>query len=155
MIGLTSRDVQEFQSQLLSMDSFESKPLKRVKVGLIRETLEQGVDSGVRKRILMGTYTLSAGYYKQAQQVDFKAALDQNDILISPAASYAAYKTGEKFHHTEHKLVSFEGGLSGLPVGPQMIGAAFDEEKLLKVGDIFEQTLKGSGFVPTMLQNVA
>ncbi|KAG2308106.1 hypothetical protein Bca52824_027854 [Brassica carinata] len=105
-------DVQEFQSQLLSMDSFESKPLKRVKVGLIRETLEQGVDSGV------------------------------NVNLVGLPAIVLPYG-----------LV--EGGLSGLPVGPQMIGAAFDEEKLLKVGDIFEQTLKGSGFVPTMLQNVA
>lgn len=38
----------EFESQFLSMDSFESKPLKGVKVGLIRETLEEGVDSGVR-----------------------------------------------------------------------------------------------------------
>ena len=38
----------EFESQFLSMDSFESKPLKGVRVGLIRETLEEGVDSGVR-----------------------------------------------------------------------------------------------------------
>lgn len=38
----------EFDTQFLSMDSFESKPLKGVRVGLIRETLEEGVDSGVR-----------------------------------------------------------------------------------------------------------
>lgn len=42
------QDVPEFQSQFLSMDHFESKPLNGVKVGIIRETLEDGVDSGVR-----------------------------------------------------------------------------------------------------------
>lgn len=42
------QDVPEFQSQLLPVDVFESKPLKGVKVGVIRETLEEGVDSGVR-----------------------------------------------------------------------------------------------------------
>ena len=104
---------------------------------------------------------------------DFKAALDHNDILISPAAPSAAYKIGEKkddplamyagdimtvwnvfcfsFNSTKHKFVMtwdcllqvnvnlaglpaivlpcglVEGGPSGLPVGLQMIGAAFDE----------------------------
>ncbi|KAF2570574.1 hypothetical protein F2Q70_00001737 [Brassica cretica] len=59
-----------------------------------------------------------------------------------------------------------ERGSSGLPVGLQMIGADFDEvcyinslltlkEKLLKVSHIFEQTLKGSGFVSPTLPNVA
>ncbi|KAL0741338.1 hypothetical protein Bca4012_082851 [Brassica carinata] len=118
------------------MDSFESKPLKRVKVGLIRETLEQGVDSGVRKRILMGTYTLSAGYYKQAQQVDEPLEMYAGDIM-----TVNVNLVGLPAIVLPYGLV--EGGLSGLPVGPQMIGAAFDEEKLLKVGDIFEQTLKG------------
>ncbi|WZZ77911.1 hypothetical protein YC2023_098483 [Brassica napus] len=92
--GRKNIDGKEFQSQFLSMDSFDSKPLKKVKVGLICEMLEEGVDSGVRKRILMGTYAFFVGYYDayymQAQQVrilirkDFKPALDQNDILISP-----------------------------------------------------------------------
>ncbi|CAN6972232.1 unnamed protein product [Brassica rapa subsp. trilocularis] len=260
----SKQDVPEFDTQFLSMDSFESKPLKGVRVGLIRETLEEGVDSGVRSatqeaashlealgcvvtevslpsfslglpayyviassesssnlsrydgvrygnqvmadelnklyecsrgqgfggevkmRILMGTYALSAGYYdayyKRAQQVrtlirkDFKAALDHNDILISPAAPSAAYKIGEKkddplaMYAGDIMTVNVnlaglpaivlpcglvEGGPSGLPVGLQMIGAAFDEEKLLKVGHIFEQTLKGSDFVPPTLPNVA
>uniref|UniRef100_A0A1J3IBD0 Glutamyl-tRNA(Gln) amidotransferase subunit A, chloroplastic/mitochondrial n=1 Tax=Noccaea caerulescens TaxID=107243 RepID=A0A1J3IBD0_NOCCA len=260
----SKQDVPEFQSQLLSVDVFESKPLKGVKVGVIRETLEEGVDSGVRSatqeaashlealgcvltevslpsfslglpayyviassesssnlsrydgvrygnqvmadelnklyecsrgegfggevkmRILMGTYALSAGYYdayyKRAQQVrtligkDFKAALEQNDILISPAAPSAAYKIGEKkndplaMYAGDIMTVNVnlaglpaivlpcglvQGGPSGLPVGLQMIGAAFDEEKLLKVGHIFEQTLKVSSFLPPLLPNVA
>ncbi|CAN8253684.1 unnamed protein product [Cochlearia groenlandica] len=260
----SKHDVPEFQSQFPSIDAFESKPLKGVKVGLIRETLEDGIDSGVRSatneavshleslgciltevslpsfslglpayyviassesssnlsrydgvrygnqvmaeelnklyecsrgqgfgaevkmRILMGTYALSAGYYdayyKRAQQVrtlirkDFKAALDKNDILISPAAPSAAYKIGEKkndplaMYAGDIMTVNVnlaglpaivlpcglvEGGPSGLPVGLQMIGSAFDEEKLLRVGHIFEQTLKGISFVPPLLPNVA
>ncbi|KAG7022986.1 V-type proton ATPase subunit D, partial [Cucurbita argyrosperma subsp. argyrosperma] len=132
-------------------------------------------------RILMGTYALSAGYYdayyKRAQQVrsiiqkSFKAALDENDILISPAAPSAAYKIGEK---VKDPLAMYAGdimtvnvnlgglpalvlpcgfvrdGSSDLPVGLQMIGAAFDEGKLVKVGHIFEQTLRDCRFVPPL-----
>ena len=76
--------MQEFQSQFLSMDSFDSKPLKKVKVGLICEMLEEGVDSGVRKRILMGTYAFFVGYYDayymQAPQVgNFASSLTYLD----------------------------------------------------------------------------
>ncbi|GAY51756.1 hypothetical protein CUMW_136680 [Citrus unshiu] len=133
-------------------------------------------------RILMGTYALSAGYYdayyKRAQQVrtliqkSFKTALDENDILISPAAPSAAYKIGEKkndplaMYSGDIMTVNVnlaglpalvlpcgfvEGGPVGLPVGLQMIGAAFDEGKLLKVGHIFEQTLQGCRFVPPLI----
>ncbi|WZY78764.1 hypothetical protein YC2023_025148 [Brassica napus] len=58
---------------------------------------------------------------------DYKAALDHNDILISPAAPSAAYK------------ILCQGGPSGQPVGLEMIGAVFDE------------TLKGSSFVPPLI----
>ncbi|XP_010554246.1 PREDICTED: glutamyl-tRNA(Gln) amidotransferase subunit A, chloroplastic/mitochondrial [Tarenaya hassleriana] len=260
----SKQEVPDFPSQFPSLDSFESKPLKGLKVGLICETLQDGVDTGVKSatreaashleelgcdltevsmpsfslglpayyviassesssnlarydglrygsqatadelnklyedsrgngfgkevkmRILMGTYGLSAGYYdayyKRAQQVrtlirkDFKAALEQNDILISPAAPSAAYKIGEKkddplaMYAGDIMTVSVnmaglpalvlpcglvQGGPSGLPVGLQMIGSAFDEAKLLKVGHVFEQTLKGSAFIPPLLANVA
>ncbi|KAK1404852.1 Amidase domain-containing protein [Heracleum sosnowskyi] len=140
---------------------------------LYENTRARGFGSEVKRRILMGTYALSAGYYdayyKRAQQVrtlvrkSFKSALDENDILISPAAPSAAYKIGEKkddplaiyagdFITVNVNLAGLpalvlpcgfvEGGPAGLPVGVQMIGAAFDEEKLLKVGHIFEQTLQ-------------
>ncbi|XP_010528035.1 PREDICTED: glutamyl-tRNA(Gln) amidotransferase subunit A, chloroplastic/mitochondrial [Tarenaya hassleriana] len=255
----SKQEVPDFPSLFPSLDSFESKPLKGVKVGLIRETLEVGVDPGVKSvtqeaasylealgcdltevsmpafslgwpayyviassesssniarydglrygnqatadelnkvyedsrgkgfgwevkmRLLMGTYALSEGYYdayyKRAQKVrtliqkDFKAALDHNDILISPAAPSAAFKIGEKrddpleMYAGDIMTVNVnlagvpaivlpcglvEGGPSGLPVGLQMIGSAFDEAKLLKVAHIFEQTLKGSSFVPPL-----
>ncbi|KAI6673188.1 hypothetical protein NL676_001094 [Syzygium grande] len=144
----------------------------------------EGFGSEVKRRILMGTYALSAGYYdayyKRAQQVrtiiqkSFKAALDENDILICPAAPSAAYKIGEKkndplaMYAGDIMTVNVnlaglpalvlpsgfvDGGPSGLPVGLQMIGAAFDEEKLLKVGHIFEQTLRSRRFVPPIIED--
>ncbi|GKV03973.1 hypothetical protein SLEP1_g16198 [Rubroshorea leprosula] len=71
---------------------------------LYEDSRAKGFGPEVKMRILMGTYALSAGYYdayyKRAQQVrtlireSFKAALDENDILISPAAPSAAYKIG-------------------------------------------------------------
>ncbi|XP_010272723.1 PREDICTED: glutamyl-tRNA(Gln) amidotransferase subunit A, chloroplastic/mitochondrial [Nelumbo nucifera] len=256
----SKRVVPDFSSQLTSMELFESKPLRGLRVGVIRETLGDGVDMGVissikaaashleelgstvievslpsfslglpayyilassesssnlsrydgvrygnqvasdelnslygdsrangfgpevKMRILMGTYALSAGYYdayyKRAQQVrtlvqkSFKTALDENDILISPAAPSVAYKIGEKkndplaMYAGDIMTVNVnlaglpalvlpcgfvEGGVAGLPVGLQMIGAAFDEEKLLKVGHIFEQTLQGCRFLPPLV----
>ncbi|XP_004140137.1 glutamyl-tRNA(Gln) amidotransferase subunit A, chloroplastic/mitochondrial [Cucumis sativus] len=256
----SKREVSDFTSQFSAVDSFESKPLRGLRIGLIRETLDKGVDgqvnsairaaashleelgcsinevslpsfslglpayyilassesssnlarydgvrygnqaiadeltglyensratgfgSEVKMRILMGTYALSAGYYdayyKRAQQVrtiiqkSFRAALDEYDILISPTAPSAAYKIGEK---VDDPLAMYAGdimtvnvnlaglpalvlpcgfvqdGSSNLPVGLQMIGAAFDEGKLLKVGHIFEQTLADCRFVPPLL----
>ncbi|PNX63925.1 glutamyl-tRNA(Gln) amidotransferase subunit A chloroplastic/mitochondrial-like, partial [Trifolium pratense] len=73
---------------------------------LYGDSRAKGLGSEVKMRILMGTYALSAGYYdayyKRAQQLrtiirnSFKEALDQYDILISPAAPSVAYKIGEK-----------------------------------------------------------
>ncbi|XP_015880339.3 glutamyl-tRNA(Gln) amidotransferase subunit A, chloroplastic/mitochondrial [Ziziphus jujuba] len=256
----SKQEVPDFTSQFISLNLLESKPLKGLRIGLIRETLDDGVDSGVnsairgaashleelgcsvsevslpsfslglpayyilassesssnlsrydgvrygnqvtadelnalygdsrakgfghevKMRILMGTYALSAGYYdayyKRAQQVrtiiqkSFKAALDEHDILISPAAPSAAYKIGEKkndplaMYAGDIMTVNVnlaglpalvlpcgfvDGGSAGLPVGLQMIGAPFDEEKLLKVGHVFEQTLQNCRFVPPII----
>lgn len=98
--------------------------------------------------------------------------MDENDILISPAAPSAAYKIGEKkndplaMYAGDIMTVNVnlagvpalvlpcgfvEGGPVGLPVGLQMIGAAFDEQKLLKIGHIFEQTLQGCSFLPPLV----
>ncbi|KAG2281376.1 hypothetical protein Bca52824_052596 [Brassica carinata] len=123
----SKQDVSEFQSQFLSIDSFESKPLKGLKIGFIHEKLEEGVHSGVRSAT------------KEAAS-DLEGLVNVNlaglPAIVLPCG-----------------LV--ERGSSGLPVRLQMIGADFDEEKLLKVSHIFEQTLKGSGFVSPTLPNVA
>nr|GMD89995.1 glutamyl-tRNA(Gln) amidotransferase subunit A, chloroplastic/mitochondrial [Ipomoea batatas] len=256
----SKREIPDFTSQFISQDNLESKPLKGLRVGVIRETIEEGVDpevissirgaashleelgctvtevslpsfslglpayyilassesssnlsrydsirygnqvvadelnslyggsrakgfgSEVKMRILMGTYALSAGYYdayyKRAQQVralvreSFREALENNDILISPAAPSAAYKIGEKkddplaMYAGDIMTVNVnlaglpalvlpcgfvDGGSVGLPVGVQMIGAAFDEGKLLRMGHIFEQTLQGCSFIPPLV----
>ncbi|XP_061340330.1 glutamyl-tRNA(Gln) amidotransferase subunit A, chloroplastic/mitochondrial [Gastrolobium bilobum] len=261
----SKQDVPNFLSHFVSASALESKPLKGLRVGIIHETIEDGVDAGVssairaaglhleelgcsvnevslpsfslglpayyilassesssnlsrydgirygnqvyadelellygdsrakgfgsevKMRILMGTYALSAGYYdayyKRAQQVrtiirnSFKEALNQNDILISPAAPSAAYKIGEKkndplaMYAGDIMTVNVnlaglpalvlpcgfvEGGPAGLPVGLQMIGSAFDEGELLRVGHIFEQTLENCRFVPPIVaDNIA
>ncbi|KAL3509000.1 hypothetical protein ACH5RR_028401 [Cinchona calisaya] len=258
----SKQGIPDFASQFIPSDYLDSKPLNGLRVGVIRETLEDGVDpdvisslqgaashledlgctisevsfpsfsvglpayyilassesssnlarydgvrygnqifadelsslyghsraggfgTEVKLRILMGTYALSAGYYdayyKRAQQVrtlvqkSFKAALEENDVLISPAAPSVAYRIGEKkndplaMYAGDIMTVNVnlaglpalvlpcgfvEGGSSSLPVGFQMIGSAFDEEKLLKIGHIFEQTLQGCCFVPPLVAN--
>lgn len=256
----SNREVPNYANKLASLDYASPKPLKGLKVGLIRETLGEGVDPGVvssiqaaashlellgsvvtevslpsfslglpayyilasseassnlsrydgvrygnqavtanelsslygdsrangfgpevKMRILMGTYALSAGYYdayyKRAQQVrtlvqkSFKDALNQNDVLISPAAPSAAYKIGEKINDPLAMYAGdlttvnvnlaglpglvipcgcVEGGSSGLPIGLQLIGAAFNEEELLRVGHIFEQTFRNFNSVPPL-----
>lgn len=142
----------------------------------------QGFGPEVKRRILMGTYALSAGYYdafyKKAQQVrtviqqDFKRALQEVDLLISPVTPTAAYKIGEKVNDPLAMYVGdlmtvnvslaglpglvvpcglAKGGTCGLPVGLQMIGPAFGEESLLRLGHIFEQTLPMSFSAPTLV----
>ncbi|MCO5585971.1 hypothetical protein L7F22_039907 [Adiantum nelumboides] len=140
----------------------------------------QGFGQEVKRRILMGTYALSAGYYdafyKRAQQIrtivqsDFKKALEETDILLSPAAPTAAYSIGEKVNDPlamyAGDLMTVNVNLAGLPalvvpcgftgegqqlpVGLQFIGSSFNEGKLLEVGHIFEQTLPNSSFVPSI-----
>ncbi len=134
------------------------------------ETLEQtrGACFGpeVRRRIMLGTYVLSAGYYdayyRRAQQVrtlirrDFQQAFEQVDILAAPTTPSVAFRIGEK---TDDPLsmyledvctlpVNLAGvpGLvvpcgfsAGLPVGLQLIGRPFDEATLLRVGDAYQQ----------------
>jgi len=125
-----------------------------------------GFGTEVKRRIMLGTYALSAGYYDayylKAQQVrtlirrDFEQALGTCDALVAPVAPTTAFRFGEK---TADPLtmylfdiftisVNLAGlpGLSvpcgfdqtGLPIGLQLIGRSFDEETLLRVGAAYE-----------------
>ena len=119
----------------------------------------------VRRRIMLGTYALSAGYYdayyKRAQQVrtlirqDFNTAFADVDIIAAPTSPNVAFKFGE---NTDDPVamylqdvctlpVSLAGlpGISvpcgfdnGLPVGLQLIGPAFSEAELLRVSDAYQ-----------------
>ena len=126
----------------------------------------QGFGPEVKRRIMLGTYALSAGYYDayylKAQQVrtlikaEFDEVLEGVDALIAPTSPSVAFEIGAK---TQDPLlmylndactlpvniaglpgVSVPCGLSdGLPVGLQVIGRAFDEATVLRIADAYEQ----------------
>ena len=127
----------------------------------------EGFGAEVQRRILIGTYALSAGYvdayYKKAQQVrtlirrDFDAAFQQVDVLLTPTAPSTAFKTGA---HADDPLAMYLADLltipvnlaglpaisvpcgfsaAGLPIGMQLIGNVLDESRLLRVAHQYEQ----------------
>jgi aspartyl-tRNA(Asn)/glutamyl-tRNA(Gln) amidotransferase subunit A len=137
---------------------------------MYKETRSKGFGSEVKRRILIGTYALSSGYYdayyKKASQVrtlilnDFNTAFKSCDVIISPVTPTPAWRIGE---NTDDPLsvylsdiltlsanlagipgMSVPGGFTeaGLPVGVQLQGPHFQEEKLLKVGFNLERGLQ-------------
>jgi len=134
---------------------------------MYERTRAEGFGAEVRRRVLMGTYVLSAGYYDayylKAQKVrtliarDFAEAFSEVDVLLTPTAPSAAFAIGEK---TDDPLsmylndvftvtvnlaglpgISVPAGLSadGLPLGLQLIGQTFDEETLLRAAFAIEE----------------
>ncbi len=130
----------------------------------------EGFGSEVKRRIILGTYVLSSGYYdayyKKAQQVrtlvknEFAKNLEKYDVLLTPTSPTTAFKFGEKSNNplemylADICTVSVNiAGLPGLsipcgvdksrmPIGMQLIGKAFDEETILNAGYTFEQEYK-------------
>jgi aspartyl-tRNA(Asn)/glutamyl-tRNA(Gln) amidotransferase subunit A len=131
------------------------------------QTRAQGFGAEVRRRIMLGTYALSAGYYdayyKKASQVrtlirrDFEAAFQQCQVIATPVAPTPAFRLGEKVDDPltmylsdiftiSANLAGMPGisvpcGFSsrGLPIGLQLMGPGFGEADLLKVAYAFEQ----------------
>ena len=134
---------------------------------MYKKTREEGFGSEVKRRIMLGTYVLSAGYYdayyRKAQQVrtlikrDFEEAFLECAVLITPTAPTPAFKIGEK---TEDPLqmylsdiftisanlggipaISIPCGFSkdNLPIAMQIMGKVFDEETILRVAYAFEK----------------
>ena len=126
----------------------------------------EGFGDEVKRRILVGTYALSAGYYDayylKAQQArhlirdDFLQAFEQVDVIMGPTAPSVAFKLGEKADDPVSMYlsdiytiavnlaglpaISVPAGFSnGLPVGLQVIGNYFDEARLLNVGHQYQQ----------------
>ena len=95
----------------------------------MRATREAGFGDEVKRRIILGTYALSSGYYDayygQAQKVrtlitrDFEAAFEQADVLVSPTAPTTAFKLGEKIDDPLamylNDLATIPANLSGVP----------------------------------------
>jgi aspartyl-tRNA(Asn)/glutamyl-tRNA(Gln) amidotransferase subunit A len=170
----------EASSNLARYDGVRYGP--RAGNGDIREMYMQTRDEGFgdepKRRIMLGTYALSAGYYEafygQAQKVrtvirdEFAAALEQFDVLVSPTSPTVAFPLGAK---TENPLamylsdvlaippnmaglpgLSIPCGLSeGLPVGLQLIGPQFSENLLFRTGHALERALDFD-FVPERLK---
>lgn len=135
---------------------------------MYKESRFQGFGTEVKRRIMLGTYALSAGYYeayyRKASQVrtlireDFQKAFSQCDVLLTPTAPTPAFKIGEKVDDPLQMYLSdiftipcnLAGlpGLSlpcgfnkeGLPIGLQVLSDYFQEEKILRVAYAFEQS---------------
>jgi aspartyl-tRNA(Asn)/glutamyl-tRNA(Gln) amidotransferase subunit A len=122
----------------------------------------------VKRRIMLGTYALSAGYYDayylKAQQVrtlirrDFEQAFAACDLLLSPVAPTTAFRLGEQLEdplqmylndiYTVSVNLAGLPGISvpagcaadGLPIGAQLLAAPLQEERLLRAARVLEQT---------------
>lgn len=132
------------------------------------KTRASGFGSEVKRRIMLGTYALSAGYYeayyKKAQQVrtlikqDFDRVFKEVDVIVTPTSPTPAFKIGEKIEDPLQMYLSdiftISVNLAGvpgisipcgftkgnLPIGLQIIGKHFDEETILKVAFAYEQS---------------
>lgn len=133
---------------------------------LYTRTREEGFGEEVKRRILVGTYALSAGfydaYYKKAQQIrrliknDFVAAFEQVDVIMGPTVPNTAFELGEKSNDPVSMYLediytistnlaglpgmSIPAGISqGKPVGLQLTGNYFAEAQLLNIANKFQQ----------------
>jgi aspartyl-tRNA(Asn)/glutamyl-tRNA(Gln) amidotransferase subunit A len=128
---------------------------------MYRETRDKGFGAEVKRRILLGTYALSAGYYdayyRKAQQVrtlltrDFLTAFAEVDVLVTPVTPTPAFKLGEKtddpvkmYLEDIYSVAASLAGIcgvsvpcgttqDGLPIGVQILGRHFDESTMLRV----------------------
>ncbi len=134
---------------------------------MYEKTRAEGFGDEVRRRVLIGTYVLSAGYYDayyiKAQKIrtliaqDFKQAYEKVDLLLTPTAPSPAFAIGEKVNDPLSMYlndvftvpvnlaglpgISLPAGLSsnGLPLGLQLVGRTFDEETLLRAAGVLEE----------------
>ena len=133
---------------------------------LYRESRSEGFGKEVKRRILVGTYALSAGYYDayylKAQKVrnliaqDFRQAFEKVDLILGPTTPDKAFKIGEKMNDpiamylSDVYTVSTNlaglpamsipmGFKEGMPIGLQIIGNHFDEKDILKLSHLFQR----------------
>ncbi|MEN8142408.1 MAG: Asp-tRNA(Asn)/Glu-tRNA(Gln) amidotransferase subunit GatA [Thermodesulfobacteriota bacterium] len=145
---------------------------------MYRKSRSEGFGEEVKRRIMIGTYVLSSGYYdayyKKALQVrtlivnDFKEAFTECDILVSPVSPTPAWRIGEKVDDPLSvylsDILTISGNLSGvpgmslpcgfseegLPIGIQLQATHFGEEKLLQAASCLERELGVVGKKPAL-----
>ena len=137
-------------------------------VNMYENTREEGFGDEVKRRIILGTFVLSSGYYdayylkgQQARTLikqDFENALEQCDVIAAPVTPYPAFKLGEKLDDPLQMyladIYTISANLAGipaisipcgfvspenLPIGLQLMGKHFDESNLIAVGHKFQQ----------------
>ena len=134
---------------------------------LYKNSRSEGFGAEVKRRIILGTYVLSSGYYdayyKKAQQVrtlvknEFSKAFEKYDVLLTPTAPNVAFEIGTKSNNPLEMYladictvsvniaglpaISIPCGVNGdnMPIGMQLIGNKFEEEKILNTAYAFEQ----------------
>ncbi len=134
---------------------------------LYAKTRDEGFGPEVKRRIMLGTYVLSSGYYeayygkavavKNLIKKEFHEALKNVDVIVSPTSPTTAFKFGEKLNDpismylsdiftvsvnlAELPAISIPSGFSSnsLPIGVQIIGRAFDEQTLLDISYAWEE----------------
>ena len=136
-------------------------------IDMYKQTRSQGFGDEVKRRIMLGTYALSSGYYDayylKAQKVrtliksDFDNAFEKVDVIVTPTSPTPAFKLGERtadplqmylsdVMNTPSSLAGLPGisipcgfTKSGLPIGLQLLAPPFEEERIMRVAYTFEQ----------------
>lgn len=136
-------------------------------IDMYKQTREEGFGDEVKRRIMLGTFVLSSGYYEayygKAQKVrtlikqDFEKAFDEVDVLLTPTSPSTAFEIGEKIDDPVEMYLSdictisanlagvpalsvpTGSNSSGMPIGTQLIGPALSESRLLQVGKLLEE----------------
>ena len=132
---------------------------------MYKRTRSEGFGDEVKRRIMVGTYALSAGYYdayyRKAQKIrrliknDFNAAFDEVDIIVGPTSPHTAFELGAKSDPVAMYLediytiaanlaglpaISIPGGMvNGLPIGLHLVGSDFAEARVLNIAHQFQQ----------------
>ena len=158
-----SANLARFDGVRYGLRSKESKTLS----DMYRKTRDEGFGPEVKRRIMLGTYALSTGYYDayylKAQRVrtlltrDFENAFQKVDAIVTPTSPTAAFKLGEKsddplamyladIYTVTANLAGIPGisvpcgdTKSGLPIGLQILGRHFDEATILRLAQAYEQ----------------
>jgi aspartyl-tRNA(Asn)/glutamyl-tRNA(Gln) amidotransferase subunit A len=161
-----SANLSRFDGVRFGLRSKDSSTLS----AMYRNTRDEGFGPEVKRRILLGTYVLSAGYYdayyRKAQQVrtlltrDFLAAFGEVDAIVCPVTPTPAFKLGEKtddpiqmYLEDIYSVAASLAGIcgmsvpcgttkDGLPIGVQVLAKHFDESTMLRVGSAIESAQK-------------